>query len=326
MEMRGGDLEAAALALWPDLAGEMGEDPGLWQAAPLAWREDARVARVLLRLTGPEGRRLVLKHQARPVVPETFAEAIATHMAVQEVWPEGLPLMRAVDLARQACVMDHLEARPLSVLLEDAPLARQAELLRRAGAWLDGFHRALPGETRVFQPKFTVRFLRSVIDDLRAGERDVAEPARFLDCAEALCAMQPRFEGQETMSAQTHGDLHQRNLVLDDSRCWGVDFAGGRVVPVGHDIARLLTDYAILHAPKEAIPEGEVLPPEAQAAFFEGYRIVGPGDPSVQLLLRNRVLAEWWGLPARAAARSRAQARRFTRLMALAERVFAGHA
>ena len=108
MEMRGGDLEAAALALWPDLAREMGEEAGLWEAAPLARREDARVARVLLRLDGPEGRRLVLKHQARPVVPEAFAAGIAAHLAVQEVWPEGLPLMRSVDLERQACVMDHL--------------------------------------------------------------------------------------------------------------------------------------------------------------------------------------------------------------------------
>ena len=36
MEMRGGDLEAAALALWPDLARQMGEEAGLWRAAPLA--------------------------------------------------------------------------------------------------------------------------------------------------------------------------------------------------------------------------------------------------------------------------------------------------
>ncbi|MCA0962757.1 phosphotransferase [Salipiger bermudensis] len=322
MEMRGGDLEAAALALWPDLAREMGEKAGLWRAAPLARREDARVARVLLRLDGPEGRRLVLKHQALPLAPDKFADGIAAHMAVQEVWPEGLPLMRSVDLARQACVMDYLPARPLSVLLDGAPLADQAALLRRAGAWMAGFHRALPGEARVFQPKFTIRFLRSVMGELRAGDRQVAEPERFLACAEALCAMQPRFEGQETVTAQTHGDLHQRNLVLDETRCWGVDFAGGRVVPVGHDIARLLTDYAILHAPKEAIPAGHVLPPEALAGFIEGYGLVGPDDPSVQLLLRNRVLAEWWGLPSREAERSRAQVRRFARLTALAERVF----
>lgn len=322
MEMRGGDLEAAALALWPDLAREMGEEAGLWRAAPLARREDARVARVLLRLDGPEGRRLVLKHQAHPLAPDKFAEGIAAHMAVQEVWPEGLPLMRSVDLERQACVLDYLPARPLSVLLDGAPLADQAALLRRAGAWMAGFHRALPGEARVFQPKFTIRFLRSVMGELRAGDRQVAEPERFLACAEALCALQPRFEGQETVTAQTHGDLHQRNLVLDETRCWGVDFAGGRVVPVGHDIARLLTDYAILHAPKEAIPAGHVLPPEALAGFIEGYGLVGPDDPSVQLLLRNRVLAEWWGLPAREAERSRAQARRFARLTALADRVF----
>ncbi|WP_260348522.1 hypothetical protein [Alloyangia mangrovi] len=96
------------------------------------------------------------------------------------------------------------------------------------------------------------------------------------------------------------------------------------MVPVGHDIARLLGDYAILHAPKAAIPEGEVLPPEVQGAFFEGYGLVPAEDPSVQLLLRNRVLAEWWGLPAKAEDRGPAQARRWAGVQALAGRVFPG--
>ncbi|WP_353473464.1 phosphotransferase [Salipiger sp. H15] len=322
--MIAGDLGRAALAHWPVLARELGLDPASWRPAPLARREDARVARILLCLDGPEGRRLVLKHELRPDDPAKFTAAMAAHLEVQEAYAAGVPALLAFDVERRACAMEFLEARPLSVLLEGAPLAEQAALLRRAGAWMGGFHRALPGERRVFQPKHTLGFLRGVMAEVASGARAVAEPERFISCAGALCADQARYEGRGTLTARTHGDLHLRNLVLGEAACWGIDFAGGRVVPVGHDIARLLADYAILHAPKEAIPAGEVLPPEALGAFFAGYGLVTAEDPSVQLLLRNRVLAEWWGLPARPEDRGPAQARRWAGVQALAGRVFPG--
>ncbi|KAB2543154.1 aminoglycoside phosphotransferase [Salipiger aestuarii] len=318
MEMRG-DLWRGAMASWPGLARQMAEDPDAWVAAPLARREDARVARILLRLDGPGGQ-LALKHQARP---ETgFDTDIAAHLAVQQVWPEGIARLHAVDLEARSCVMDHLPAEPLSEMMGAAPLARQETLLRRAGAWLDGFHRAMPGERRIFQPKFTIRYLHEVMAEVASDRRPVLEPHRFLACARSLCAMAPRYEGGETQTARTHGDLHQRNLMLGADRAWGIDFKGGRVVPVGHDIARLLVDYAVLHAPKAAIPPGEVLPPSAMAAFFEGYRVISSGDLSIALLLRNRVLAEWWGLPVQ--GRGIAQDRRWHGVDQLAARVFPG--
>lgn len=321
MEMQEADLAVAALALWPGLAAQIGADPAAWRAAPLARREDARVATVLLRLDGPDGRGLVLKHQRRP--EEGFAEAMAAHLEAMELYPEGVPALHALDIAARACVMDLAPGQPLSLRLEGATREAQAGLLRRAGAWLDGYHRATLGATRVFQPKFTLRYLDTVRGEVLDGSRQVARKERFLACIETIFAMATRYEGQHTVTARSHGDLHLRNLLLDGEGCLGIDFAAGRVVPVGHDIARLLTDYAILHAPQAEIAQGEVLPGFAREAFFEGYRLAGPDDPSVGLLLRNRVLAEWWGLPARAGARSAAQSRRFARLMPLAERVFA---
>ncbi|APZ52570.1 phosphotransferase [Salipiger abyssi] len=320
MEMQEADLGRAAWALWPALAAQMGEDPGAWRAVPLARREDARVATVLLRLDGPDGRVLVLKHQRRP--EEGFAEAMSAHLEAMEVYPQGVPALHALDIEARACAMDLAPGQPLSVMLEGAPPEAQAWLLRRAGAWLDGYHRATLGEARVFQPKFTLRYLDTVRGEVLEGAREIAQKERFLACIETIFSAAARYEGRQTMTARTHGDLHLRNLLLDRAGCLGIDFAAGRVVPVGHDIARLLADYAILHAPQERIARGEVLPDFARKAFFEGYTLVGPDDPSVGLLLRNRVLAEWWGLPARAEARSAAQARRFVQLMPLAERVF----
>lgn len=113
--------------------------------------------------------------------------------------------------------------------------------------------------------------------------------------------------------------MHMRNVLIGADRAWGIDFAGGRVVPVGHDIGRLLADYAILRAPREAIEPGNLLPHAAMQAFFAGYDLVGPDDPSVRLLIRHRVLAEWWGVDASPLRRSKAAERRLRGVLSLIE-------
>ncbi|WP_254899002.1 phosphotransferase [Thalassococcus arenae] len=316
-------LTRKAMAVWPALAVQMGERPGEWTPSRLAMREDARVSRILLRLDKSGATPLVLKHEDRPRRPQVFAEAVQAHVAAQEGFPDGVPAIRAVDLDRQSLVMDYVPGRPLSVVLDGASPQTQSAALRLAGAWLAGFHRGRLGDRRVFQPKFTLGFLDQVLAEISRGERAVSEPDLFRACAESLIGQRAEFEAQQTVAAATHGDMHMRNLLIGSDRAWGVDFAGGRVVPVGHDIGRLLADYAILRAPHADIPVGSVLPPQAEQAFFAGYDLVGPDDPSVRLLVRHRVLAEWWGLPV--SGRSTAQERRWQRLKSLVPRVFAQH-
>ncbi|SIS52320.1 Phosphotransferase enzyme family protein [Roseivivax lentus] len=316
------ELTRAALALWPGLAAEIGERPEAWQVSELARREDARVARILLRLSRDGADPMVLKHEARPRRPADFAHAMEMHLAAMEALPEGVPALLAADPEAQVCLMAHAPGPNLSVALRDGR-ADHASLLVRAGAWVSGFHRGGFGERRIFQPKFTLRYLGQIVSEVEAHARQVADRAAFLDAARALMARQAAFEGQQTVSARTHGDLHLRNLIVGPQTVWGIDFAGGNQAPVGHDIARLLVDYATLYAPLDRIAPGAVLPAEAQAAFFAGYDLVGADDPSVRLLLRHRVLADWWGLPAHSGSRSAAQDRRYRRLMPLAARVFA---
>lgn len=321
-EMGTDSLIGAALAIWPELAAQIGARPQEWEPRRLAFREDARVSRILLRLDRPGAAPLVLKHEARPVRPEVFCKAVEAHLAAFEAFPEGVPELLATEVGRQALVMRLVEGRPLSVLLDGADSAQQCALLRRTGAWLSRFHAGFQGTPRVFQPKFTLNFLRQVLADLERGDRAVLEPARFRRAAEELCAAQGAFEGRVTQAAVTHGDLHMRNVLVGKTRVWGIDFAGDRVVPVGHDIGRLLADVAILRADHARVRPGQVLPDDALAAFFEGYDLVGPDDPSVRLLLRHRVLAEWWGLPV--AGLTPAQARRWQGISSLAARVFPG--
>lgn len=316
-------LGMRALSLWPELAAQAELDPADAQFAPLARRQGGRVDMVALHVIPAEGPPLVLKLQEKPRDPEGFAKAMQGHMNAQEAFPAGLPQLCAVDFEAQACLMHFAEGDPLSVVLDGAALGDQAAALRRAGAWLGQFHHATLTETRVFQPKYTLGYLRDVIAELRGGQRAVTDAAWFLNCAEKLCSQQHLFEGRSTKAAQTHGDLHMRNLLMGPP-VRAVDFSANHAVPVGHDIGRLLSDYAILHAPHDAIPHGECLPIRVRDAFFDGYGLVGPEDPSVQLVIRHRVLAEWWGLPVAEQDRSVAQQLRWLGLKSLAARVFPG--
>ena len=322
MEMRRDALLDAALEHWPGLAADLGLSTQGWRAAPLARRDDPHHAVVLVKMTGPEGQALVLKHVAAPSDLETYARAMSAHQGAQKRYPEGVPALLSFDLSTQTCVMDYAEGRMLSLCLAEAGPAQRLDLLRRAGAWLDGLHRAGLGDPRQFQSKFTLRYLRQIREDVLAGRMPVAEPGRFCAAAETLLAREEEFSGQQTQAAPTHGDLHLRSLLVGTSQIWGIDFAGGRMVPVGHDIARLLVDAAVLYADADEVPVGEVIPADWSAAFFEGYRLVAPEDPSVRLLLRHRMLADWWGLPAFDEDRGPAQARRLRNLLALAPRIF----
>jgi hypothetical protein len=316
-------LSTQAMKLWPELAAQIGIAPVDVQVTPLARRQDARVDMVALRLDRQIGPALVLKLQAKPLDPEGFANAMQGHMQAFEAFPGGVPELLAVDFEAQACVMEFAEGQPLAVVLDGATLEQQASAMRRAGAWLGAYHRATYIETRVFQPKYTLGYLQDVTQEVRNGTREVVEPDRFLACAGTLHARKHLFEGRSTIAAQTHGDLHMRNLLMGPL-VKAVDFSAERVVPVGHDIGRLLSDYAILRAPHDDIPPGEVLPILVRDAFFDGYCLIGPEDPSVQLLIRHRVLAEWWGLPADQQDRSVAQQRRWLGIESLAARVFPG--
>ncbi len=310
-------LATEAMGLWPELASQMGEDPGSWTAKVIAKRSDSRVQMVVLSLNKAD-RRLVLKWQKSPIATEDFAKSIHVQIQAAEVFETGVPAVHAIDLERQACVMDFAGGLPLAVAIQNGT---PEEKLQQAGQWLDRFHRTGLAEPRVFQPKYTINYLRQILTEINQGIRTVLDRSQFERCAAALIDRQPVFEGRVTQAATPHGDLHMRNLIMGEV-VTGIDFRGGNPVPVGHDIGRLLADVAILWADHATVPPGQVLPSPLMDAFFAGYTLVGPDDPSVQLLMRHRFLAEWWGLPADIDRLSMAQFRRWQGIQSLYPRIF----
>ncbi|KNG93661.1 aminoglycoside phosphotransferase family protein [Pseudaestuariivita atlantica] len=316
----------AVAEVWPDLRQQAGLPEEGWNFHPVSRREDARVDRAVGRYEGPGGG-VIVKRQSRPVDPDGFVSRFEAHVAAFEALggtgPHRVPEILAVDLERQALLMTVAEGRSLFDALTEASEDDQARILTRAGAWLSAFHGAQLDERRQFQPKYTLNYLRQLIGEVVDGSREVASPGKFLRWAELLIEMGGRFEHKWTASCATHGDLHQRNLILSDDAVTGIDFGNRTMAPVGHDIARLLVDHAITTA--QGKPDrGEVLTDLARDAFFAGYTLVGPDDPSVGLMLRMRLLAEWIALPPEEEDRGPSQAQRFKALRQLIPRVMKG--
>ncbi|MHA6324491.1 phosphotransferase family protein [Roseivivax sp. CAU 1753] len=306
---------------WARLADEAGLAPDGWHATPVSRRDDPARARAVWRVTrGAEV--LALKQVRRPRDEAAFLSDIAAQLDASRRFA-GFPEILAVDSAAQSVLMTFADGATLYDALA-APDADHGAILAAAGRWVAALHRAGFDERRNFQPKYSVRHLGRLFDEVRSAAR--AAPPRsvvWCDAVAALCAMAPDFERRETVSALGHGDLNLRNLLVADTGVTGLDPRSVTAVPVGHDIARLAVHYGALIAPPDAAPDPATgaLPGVDLSGFFRGYDLVGPDDPSVGFLCRMRVLIDWQTLPAEA-LQTGAEQRRFRGLVRLAEAAF----
>lgn len=299
-----------------------------WTITTLSERSDKSVAHIVLHLSHDDHAPLVLKYEARPVELDDFSKRLTEHHAAMGAFAQSaayrLPRIIAADPVKQAVLMEYIPARPATEKFEasGADLDRHAHLLSRIGGWVDAFHRARKGPPRPFQTHYTLTHLSRMEEAVSSGWAKIAAPEQFLEAARALRGQAFDFEGKQTIPSVQHADLHLRNVLLNDDVVVGVDFSGGHSAPVGHDLARLLVDYAVLHAPEGSIPKSQVIPPRAMEGFFETYRLIGPEDPAFQMMLRMRLLAEWRGLPGRDEDRSHAQDRRLAGVLRVARGTF----
>nr|WP_253913337.1 phosphotransferase [Pseudoruegeria sp. HB172150] len=310
------------MAVWPGLRERAGLPEDGWSPQVLSRQHGRRYRRIVLLMERGEFR-VVLKRQIHPSEADVVEKAITSQLAAQDVFPQSDDLRLARVLAFDRDTQASLTTWETGEILTEAlsrPDADHRDLLRRTGRWASTFHRSLFRERRAFQPRYSLAYLDELATEVRSGARQVSRPNRFLKCVNRLHQLAPEFEGRETVSSMTHGDLHLRNIVIAPGSVSGIDFAGGNSAPVGHDLSRLLVDYATLFGADA--PKGVILSADTNAGFFEGYDLVGPDDPSVGFLIPMRILTDWIALPARPQDRRPAQKRRMQGLKPLIDRVF----
>lgn len=292
------ELERSAEQGWESLLTQADLPQQGWSLTQLSKREDAQSARIVYRATHLDGFCYTFKHQLRPPRSEAFQRQFDTHKAVFETFAGSsehqVPKPIWMDVETQSCLFSYLDGEPLAepMLRAMTDLPTQMDLLKRAGAWLDSFHRSHLDERRLFQPKYTLRHLRDFRAEIEAGRREVPAKRLFLRGIAHMEAIAPRYEGRQTVSCLQHGDLHMRNLVVSDHSVGGIDFSKMRAAPVGHDIAKFLLDYTRFMRPAQDIAQGQVVPKDAIEAFFDGYKLTGPDDPSVGFLLFSSLMSE----------------------------------
>lgn len=299
-----------------------------WRAATLSERHDARVSRIVQKLTHPDHDPIVLKYEAKPDRRDLFTGRVAEQQSAFDAFPHSdtlrIPKILSLHPEHQAVMMTFIDARPLTEAFDasGADVQKHAALFEQIAPWVDAFHTARRGPDRSFQIHYTMKTLDRLTQAVAAEKNSVAEHTMFLAAASVLRARAPQYDGQTTIPSLQHNDLHLRNILIGDGVTAGVDFSGGHSAPVGHDIARLLVDYAALHAPIAEIPQDQVVPKQILDGFFKGYTLVSADDPAVCLMLQMRVLTDWHGLPAKAENRTPAQERRLTGILRVAKNAF----
>ena len=319
MKLLGTDLRLKqALQEWAQIAPTLGLDPSAFKAK-LIWQKDERTrSHIVVRLKGP--RKLILKRIFVAPDDDNLTDGVAAQRRAfarlerhdQAHAPDvffAAPDGRTVVMVEASgkTLNDHLRAgRP------------HDQMLRRAGAWLDAFHRSGGTEARTYQPRFMVNHVGRMRKATLNEAMRVTLPELFVACCAHIPTVAQACEGQPTISATKHGDLNLRNLMLGPDGETGLDFKPVSSAPVGFDIARLLMDYAELFQPDS----NSLVSNETLDAFFDGYRLVDRNDPSVRFVPYVQLLNDWRLIPPNPAKRSWRQTARMERIEALARSAF----
>ena len=305
-----------------------GVTPNHYEPRLLTWRDEPTRRRIVLEMASPGQPPLVLKLAPLPSDPALFAGSLAAQQAALRAMGGGVPRVLAAQPESHVLLMERVPGDTAAGVMEQATRPEQLDdALEACGRWLARFHAATDAGPRSYRPRVVCEHLARQRDAVVAGRRPVPLAQEFVALSTRVIDAGPEYDGLPARAAGRHGDMNLRNLVLAGdppgvAGAWGLDFAPAQTAPVGHDVARLLLNFAVCCTDPAQIPEGEVLPPRALAAFFRGYDFAGPEDASIGFLLRNQIIADWARIPPAAARTDLLQQIRLAALRAIARRAF----
>ncbi|WP_424976266.1 phosphotransferase [Dinoroseobacter sp. S124A] len=313
-------MMASALGSWQQLAPFAGLDPASFSGEELWRREDPGRVRIVMRMTGPDGRNLVFKRIFAPVDQARWAEGLAgQRRAVRALRADKVHAPAAIlaeDASSLSTIQDYVVGRTLQdhlLLKYDKPDQRGA-LLTRAGAALRAYYDSTAAGEKRFNPARMVDYMERLARKALDGQLAIVDPDLFAVLVESLKAAAAAAEGAPVMLAAQHGDLHARNMILSANRATLIDFMHDKEAPAVYDLARLLVDLGARFAGTRALDPRCGLPPEDLAALSEGYGADLGADPCMAFLCRCRVLQDWAALPSVGGQRSAFQQERLVQL------------
>lgn len=307
----------AGLVHWPALADLAGLPAQGWQASLLWSRQDAGGDRSITRLEQAGLAPVIVKQAHRELEAPVMAAGVVAQQRAAAVLADhpfaGVPRILAHLPDRRAVLIEAVPGLPLADLLQGAGAAAA---IRRAGVWLDAFHRTGPLTRGRFPHRFTVRRAMRAARAVAAKTLQIPKPGLFMAHMASLQASASLLSNSRTMLGPRHGDLNGGNLLMGDRLVWGIDFGPDVRGPTCVDIARLLTHVAVRTSDPAtgslATGSGSL-----RSAFFAGYDLDAAEDPVLPYLMRAELLADWARYPADTTAMTPPQFARFRRTVAL---------
>ncbi|MBQ0716098.1 MAG: phosphotransferase [Sulfitobacter litoralis] len=316
------DLKVEAFQMFGRLAAKAGLAAETYVCGAEWIKHDQNQRQIVQRYDGRDSAAVVLKYVARPADTDGFTAMLGAHQAacdaLDAIPAYTVPQILAADSEAQAYLMRFAKGDTFLDLCRQTD--DHAPLLRRAGGWLAAFHGATVQGTRPFQPHFMVNHLQRLVARVESGQRRINGKQRFAAYVDRIADYAPQAQGHAGSIAAKHGDLNGLNLVMSVDETAAFDFSATTPSPVGYDIARLLQSYTQMAGDLDALPKGYAVPPAAWEAFFQGYTLVPPDDPTVQFLTRVQILTDWNRIQEHA---SLANVMRFERIKKIARQAFA---
>lgn len=295
---------------------------------PLLMRSAEHRAAVVLRLHRKGAEDLIYKQVFAPFDTAAFQQGVEAHKRALERLIKakgvGVPKILAVDNVTQSVLMQRVSGKTLNdhMLQSYANPRKRHELLTRSAAWLAAFHQPDSVKKSTFYPGFMMDHLQAQIDKIENGDKSVPHADRLKAAHKILLDRIDQFHGGETVTVAAHGDMHTRNLLISPDMVSGIDFNFTHNAPIGHDISRLLIDYATRFAQDQSLESENIIPANDMDAFFAGYGAQYRNDASVRFLLHQQILLEWLSIPAKEDSRSYFQSHRLDGVLRLTNHVF----
>ncbi|MEM1079125.1 MAG: phosphotransferase [Pseudomonadota bacterium] len=323
-------MMASALGSWQQLAPFAGLDPTAFSGEELWRREDSGRVRIVMRMTGPDGRNLVFKRIFAPADPARWAEGLAgQRRAVRALRGDKVHAPAAIlaeDASSLSTIQDYVIGRTLQdhLLLKYDKADQRGALLSRAGAALRAYYDATAVGEKPFNPARMVDYMERLARKALAGQLAIVDPDLFAVLVDSLPEAASAAKGGVVTLAAQHGDLHARNMILSANRATLIDFMHDKEAPTVYDLARLIVDLGARFAGERTLDSRSGVPPEDLAALSEGYGADLAADPCLLFLCRCRVLQDWAALPSTGGKRSAFQQERLVQLQRAATCLAAG--
>ena len=286
-----------ALAAWADIALQCGIVPDSYQPEQIWQKDESMRSHVIIRLTGPK--RLILKKVFVAPPNVDLAKVVSAHrnagLRLQAHSKAHVPEI-LYSSPTGDCVLMY-EVAGMTLRRHLAAGFPHAPLLRRSGEWLSAFHGASPVHPRRYQTGLWAKRIRHMAERVENDTLRVVQPDLFLACCRKIPDIAKDFAGQQTICGKKHGDFNLGNLILGENGVTGLDFESESIGPVGFDVTRLLTEYAISFQDRRSLAPGQLLSDENLDAFFGGYELVDRSDPAVRFLPFVRLLNLWQMVP-----------------------------